>query len=288
MLLKRCLKTLAMVGWMVLVAEISLAEDKIATRLEKARETYQEKIEGLAKQVQSKIDAAKAQATKLGNKAMLDVLENDEKLFREAGSIPFLVATPDLIEKRDQARQALLQVLNKSVSDYTKAKNRFSAAAIERELEETKQRFIQSTAAGITGEGEYRLTHLATGLCLATEVEKNRLLLLPSSDAPTHRWRINKRSDLGPYTLENVKTGLLVNVPNNSKQENLALILWGNQNGADNEIWGIRGEGSVVQFLSKNQMAISVANPAPNSEIIQVNPQTTPEQLWIIKRLKDR
>ncbi|MFO0064984.1 MAG: RICIN domain-containing protein [Pirellulaceae bacterium] len=288
MLLKRCLKTLAMVGWMVLVAEISLGEDKIATRLEKARETYQEKIEGLAKQIQSKIDAAKAQATKLGNKAMLDVLENDEKLFREAGSIPFLVATPDLIEKRDQARQALLQVLNKSVSDYTKAKNRFSAAAIERELEETKQRFIQTTSAGITGEGEYRLTHLATGLCLATEVEKNRLLLLPSSDAPTHRWRINKRSDLGPYTLENVKNGMLVNVPHNSKQENLALILWGNQNGADNEIWGIRGEGSVVQFLSKNQMAISIANPAPNSEIIQVNPQATPEQLWIIKRLKDR
>ncbi len=90
------------------------------------------------------------------------------------------------------------------------------------------------------------------------------------------------------YTLENVKTGLLVNVPHNSKQENLAFIPWGNQRGADNEIWGIRGEGSVVQFLSKNQMAISIANPAPNSEIIQVNPQATPELLWMTQRLKDR
>jgi hypothetical protein len=35
-------------------------------------------------------------------------------------------------------------------------------------------------------------------------------------------------------------------------------------------------------------MAISIANPAPNSEIIQVNPQATPELLWMIQRLKDR
>jgi hypothetical protein len=275
------------VAFSILLTGLASAEDKIASRLEKAREAYREKIDGLETQVQAKIDAAKAQATKLGNKTILDALERDEKLFQEVGSIPFMIATPELIEKRNQARQGLLVALNKAVSDYTKTKNRFSADGIERELQATRDRFAQAATAGITGTGEFRLVHLVSGLCMAADPQTNRLSLLPSSKATSHRWKINRRSDTGPYTLENVKTGLLVNVPNNSKQENLALILYGKQEWTQNEIWAIRGEGSVVQFLSQNQLALSVASPSPNSEIVQVTPKLSPEQFWIVERLSD-
>lgn len=82
-----------------------------------------------------------------------------------------------------------------------------------------------------------------------------------------------------------MKTNLLVNVPHNQRQENLTLILWGNQQGADNELWGIRGEGSLVQFISNNGMAISVAALVRNSEIVQKTPEMVPEQFWRLEKI---
>lgn len=178
------------------------ADEKVAKRLDKSRATYDERMEAFTSLIRGKIEVAKRQAQRVGNRTVLDAIEKDEILFIQTGAIPYAVVTPELLAAREQIRHSLLTSLGKAVAEYTKAGDRINANAIEKELQSAENRFsFASSAAGLF-DGELRITHLATGLVLGVEEKTNKLLLLSPNDAPSHRWRINKRSDIGPYTIE--------------------------------------------------------------------------------------
>jgi hypothetical protein len=264
------------------------SQDRIESRLEKAHQAYSKNLDDFYELVRKKLRTAKLTAQKEGQLKYLKSLETDERFFEKTGGVPLLIATPDLLAKREQARQTLAKTYEKAIADATRSGERSRAQQLESKLNSLKDRYSQMVAGGQSLEGEFRIIHLPSGLFLAAEKGSDRLLLRGESDAGTHRWKINRQAARGPYTLINCHDDRLINVPNNENRENLELILWGNQKGAANELWQINGEGSTVQLLSTNNLAIAASSTVNDSPIVQSKPAADPQQFWVLEKINKK
>jgi hypothetical protein len=112
--------------------------DPIKTRLDAAREVYQEEMKAARDRVSEWLNGREDYARKVGDKKAADRTKEEREAFASFGELP--KGIPDDISKQMTAAQAAIEAAYQlAIKDYVKSQNDVAAAATERALTEVRK-----------------------------------------------------------------------------------------------------------------------------------------------------
>jgi hypothetical protein len=190
---------------------IAAPQDRAAI-LDKAKLKFENDMARADQALTATIDKALMQATKSGNKVLLEKLNYEKPLFLTQHLTPTAIPTESYLRERSKATTALMNVFQPAIKDLTKATKFEEAMAVEDLLNETLQaaRGFGLAIPDFEAHPEvvYMIENKAGSLVMDTEQDNGRgkPLLVPKTGKarPNQFWQL-EREEKG-FIIKNVKS----------------------------------------------------------------------------------
>ena len=131
----------ALVGCLALAAVGTAHDDPARAELDKAKATYDGKLEKFRKDVLAKLDDREAAARKKGDNKLIDRLAEEKEAFEKDNIVPASLAPLGFQKQQNQLR-AMLEAAYKAVAKkYSAGKQDAEAKAVQQELEQFQEAF---------------------------------------------------------------------------------------------------------------------------------------------------
>jgi hypothetical protein len=111
------------------------ADDPTAAKLDKAKETFKQKVERFKADLVKDLDVKENQARAKGDKKLVDQVKAERAAFTEHGQLPHVVSTTTFDTRVKQARSEVEAAYGAAVKDLVKNKKDDQAAAVEKDLQ---------------------------------------------------------------------------------------------------------------------------------------------------------
>jgi hypothetical protein len=222
-------------AFVLMLPALTLADDPIAARLEKARAQYETEGEKIYAAVADAFQKAETQARRSGDKAKVDALKSDKAAFELTAAPPKSVPLSTSLQSRIKAnRTAIVAAYAAAVKEYTKAEKDDLAAAAQAELGYYERH--PGVAVRL-----YLVVNKNSGLCLTPgkgEPREGQGVAQEQTEGKPHQvWSLVPGPKPGTFGLRNYASGRFLHVPGGSRNPGTPLVQWGKAGTDDSELW---------------------------------------------------